>query len=345
LKVSSSVSNAGLLPGTPPKGCPLKLPPLSVVQSVSWERLEPLLENGFTIATSVAGRPGRTLVPPDVATCDACLAQLRDPADRRYRHPFITCTNCGPRYTIITGLPYDRPSTTMASFPLCVACAAEYDDPADRRFHAQPVACHDCGPTLALVEPGAEPLQRGAALARARELLAGGRIVAVKGIGGYHLACDATNPVAVQRLRERKQRGDKPFAVLLPDLDAAHAVVELDPAAAAVLASPARPIVLAPRSAAGSPVVEAVAPRSGQLGVMLPPSALHHLLFEPEPRPEPGSGPQCPLLTALVLTSGNLAGEPIATDDADALTRLAPNGQRAGDSPSRQRASSRTPFS
>ena len=295
-------------------------PPLSVVQSVTWERLEPLPENGFTIATSVAGRPGRTLVPPDVATCDACLAELRDPADRRYRHPFITCTNCGPRYTIITGLPYDRPSTTMASFPLCAACAAEYDDPADRRFHAQPVACHECGPTLALVEPGTEPLQRGAALARARVLLADGRIVTVKGIGGYHLACDATNPVAVQRLRERKQRGDKPFAVLLPDLDSARAVVELDPAAAAALASAARPVVVAPRAGAGSPVVAAVAPRSGQLGVMLPPSALHHLLFEPEP----GVGSERPLLTALVLTSGNLAGEPIATDDADALTRLAP---------------------
>ena len=298
-------------------------PPLSVVQSLTWEPLETLPENGFAIASSVAGRPGRTLVPPDVATCDACLAELRDPADRRYRHPFITCTNCGPRYTIITGLPYDRPSTTMAPFAMCTACAGEYADPADRRFHAQPVACHGCGPTLSLVEPGAVPLQREAALARARDLLAAGGIVAVKGIGGYHLACDATNPVAVQRLRERKQRGDKPFAILLPDLDAARAVVQLDPAGAALLASPARPIVLAPRAVTGSSVVEEVAPRSGRLGVMLPPSALHHLLFE-EPEPGVSGRPDGVRVTALVLTSGNLAGEPIATDDTDALARLAP---------------------
>ncbi|MFN8078051.1 MAG: carbamoyltransferase HypF [Kineosporiaceae bacterium] len=300
-------------------------PPLSVVESVSWQDVPTRPESGFTIAASdptASGSPGRrTLVPADVATCADCLAELTDPADRRYRHPFITCTNCGPRFTIITGLPYDRPMTTMAGFALCTDCAREYADPADRRFHAQPVACHACGPELEFVEPGHDPCHREAALARARQVLAAGGIVAVKGIGGYHLACDATDPQAVARLRRRKQRGDKPFAVLVPDLETARRIVEVDDVAAGLLSSPRRPIVLLPVAqwAAQLPyapvVADEVAPRVGRLGVMLPPSALHRLLFGLHDDPP---GPQ-----VLVLTSGNLAGEPIVTDDAAALERLA----------------------
>ena len=303
-------------------------PPLAVVESVVSREvaLEPAVPQGFQIVESVpasltSGAATRrpTLVPPDVATCRACLAELADPADRRYRHPFITCTHCGPRFTIVTGLPYDRPMTTMAGFPLCPDCSREYHDPTDRRFHAQPVSCHACGPRLELVgseaaHGGAEgPLLREQALARARQLLAQGRIVAVKGIGGYHLACDAGDEAAVQRLRRRKQRGDKPFAVLVRDVAAARRIARVDDTEAALLASPRCPIVLLRRlpAAAGEvSVAQAVAPGTGQLGLMLPPSALHLLLLG-----EDGS-------QALVLTSGNLAGEPIVTDDAEALTRL-----------------------
>jgi hydrogenase maturation protein HypF len=295
-------------------------PPLSAVESVEWTDLPVRPGTGFTIAAS-AGGAGRTLVPPDVATCDACLAELTDPTDRRYRHPFISCTACGPRFTIVTGLPYDRPTTTMAPFPMCAACRAEYTDPADRRFHAQPVACHDCGPVLELVGPegslagdGAGPVLREQALAAARALLAAGRVVAVKGLGGYHLACDATDPAAVARLRERKRRGDKPFAVLVPDLATARAVAHVGDVEAALLGSTRRPIVLVPRRSGDTTVAAQVAPGNADLGVMLPPTALHHLLLGlPGDRPGP---------RVLVLTSGNLAGEPIVTDDADALDRL-----------------------
>ena len=292
-------------------------PPLAEVAGVSWEPAEVLPRSGFVIEGSASGQ-GRTLVPADVATCADCLRELADPADRRYRHPFVTCTGCGPRFTIVTGLPYDRPLTTMARFALCDRCRAEYEDPADRRFHAQPVACHDCGPVLELVEPGAEALHREDALARARALLAAGKVVAVKGLGGYHLACDATNPAAVARLRERKRRGDKPFAVLVRDVDAARAVCHVEDAEAALLAAPRRPVVLLRRRAdAGDDadvVAEAVAPGNPDLGVTLPPTGLHHLLLG---LPGDPPGPQ-----VLVLTSGNLASEPIVTDDAEALVRL-----------------------
>jgi hydrogenase maturation protein HypF len=293
-------------------------PPLAVVESVTWQERPVRPAAGFTISASAAGQ-GRTLVPPDVATCSACLAELTDPADRRYRHPFITCTACGPRFTIVTGLPYDRPKTTMAAFGMCDRCRAEYGDPADRRFHAQPIACHDCGPTLELVAPGRAPLVREAALAQARALLAAGRVVAVKGLGGYHLACDATDPAAVARLRERKRRGDKPFAVLVADLVTARAVAHVDDAEAALLTSTRRPIVLVRRRAdideVGGPLVaDAVAPGNADLGIMLPPTALHQLLLG-LPGDPPGPG-------VLVLTSGNLSGEPIVTDDAAALDRL-----------------------
>ena len=295
-------------------------PPLAVVEQVAWTPLAARPGDGFVITAS-ASTAGRTLVPPDAATCPDCLAELRDPADRRFRHPFITCTNCGPRFTIVTGLPYDRPMTTMRGFPLCPHCAREYADPADRRFHAQPVSCHACGPALELVDVDGSVVHREAALARARALITDGLIIAVKGIGGYHLACDATNPGAVQRLRERKRRGGKPFAVLVPDLDTARAIARVGELEAELLTSPRTPVVLLRRRESGSAggpvggvVAEAVAPGNPDLGVMLPPSALHHLLLG---LPGDPPGPR-----VLVLTSGNLAGEPIVTDDADALARL-----------------------
>ncbi len=286
-------------------------PPLAQVVDVAEQEVATQGGTGFTIEASEGG-PGRTLASPDVALCEECRAELEDPADRRYRHPFITCTNCGPRFTIITALPYDRPSTTMAGFAMCAACRREYDDPSDRRFHAQPVACPDCGPTLELV--GADAHATGEeALAGARELLAAGRVVAVKGLGGYHLACDARDEAAVAELRRRKQRGDKPFAVMVRDLEVAAALVELDDDVRRLLTGPRRPIVLVPRRAghSGGEVAASVAPGHPDLGVLLPYTPLHVLLLE-------APGPD-----ALVMTSGNLSGEPIVTDDDEAVARLA----------------------
>ncbi len=283
-------------------------PPLAVVTAVESEDVPTRGDAGFTIRESERAA-GRTFVSPDVTICDDCLAELRDPDDRRYRHPFITCTHCGPRYTITTALPYDRPATTMSGFPMCPACAAEYTDPADRRFHAQTVCCPACGPRLRLVAPGRVTTYGDDALAESRSLLAAGAVVAVKGIGGYHLACDATSEGAVGMLRKRKQRGDKPFAVMVASLDDAGRLVELTPTEEALVASRGRPILLASRRQGA--VAEAVAPGQADLGVMLAYAPLHHLLLEP------------PAPTMLVMTSGNLAGEPIVTDDGEALTRLA----------------------
>ena len=290
-------------------------PPLAMVTEVRETDLAPEGGTGFTIAASSAGGPARTLASPDVATCADCLRELRDPADRRHRHPFLTCTNCGPRFTIITSLPYDRAATTMAAFAMCAACRAEYEDPADRRFHAQPIACPDCGPRLELrTADGAthpEPLRT------ARELLAAGRIVAVKGLGGYHLACDARDDAAVAELRRRKRRGGKPFAVLVADLDVARRLVTMTVGEERLLTGVRRSIVLlAKRTDGPAGVAEAVAPANPDLGLMLPYTPLHELLFG---LPGDPAGPD-----ALVLTSGNLAGEPIVTDDAEALRRLAP---------------------
>jgi hydrogenase maturation protein HypF len=290
-------------------------PPRARVERVTVLSLEPgpePLPRPFAIDESVSAAATDRLFPPDIATCDDCLRELFDPADRRYRYPFTNCTNCGPRATIIDELPYDRAQTTMRAFPLCPACEAEYRDPADRRFHAEPVACAACGPKLAWRPTGAPApvATEEAALAAAVRALREGAIVAVKGLGGYHLACDATDDAAVRRLRDRKRRWSKPFAVMVRDLAAAEALCRTGSLERRLLAGPARPIVLLQaRPAARRVLAPSVAAGNRRLGVFLPYTPLHHLLLAAVDRP-------------LVLTSGNLTDEPLATDDDDALGRL-----------------------
>ena len=292
-------------------------PPRARVERVTAWALDqqdgPDLAGAFVIEASRSAAASDRLFPPDIATCDACLAEVDDPADRRYRYPFTNCTNCGPRATIIDELPYDRAQTTMRAFPLCEACAAEYADPGNRRFHAEPVACPRCGPRLAYrrTEAPAPEAHEEAALAATVADLRAGSIVAVKGLGGYHLACDATDPAAVARLRDRKRRWAKPFAVMVRDLAAARALCHVTATEAALLTGPARPIVLLVARRRGTPALaQSVAAGNRRLGIFLPYTPLHHLLLEAVGRP-------------LVLTSGNLSDEPLATDDADAATRLA----------------------
>ena len=271
----------------------------------------------FAIRESPHGEVADAPVAPDTAVCPDCLRELRDPADRRFRYPFVNCTNCGPRFTIVRGVPYDRPLTTMAGFAMCPDCRAEYADPADRRFHAQPNACPVCGPRVSLLARDGEVVAQsgGAAdavtdpVTAAATALRDGAILAVKGIGGYHLACRADDEAAVAALRARKHREDKPFALMAADVAQAQRLVVLGDAERGLLEAPERPIVLAARRA-DAPVAAAVAPGAPELGVMLPYSPLHHLLLADTGAP-------------LVMTSGNVSDEPIAYRDADARARLA----------------------
>jgi hydrogenase maturation protein HypF len=284
-------------------------PPLAVIEHLSWERRPPRGEERVRIEHSEAGSDSPVFVSPDVAVCADCLAELFDPADRRYGYPFLNCTNCGPRLTIITGAPYDRPRTTMAGFAMCAACRAEYDDPADRRFHAQPTACPACGPQVRLPDAGGRPVTTADPLGSLVAALHAGQIAAVKGLGGYHLVCDARNAAAVAELRRRKHRDEKPFAVMAADLAAVESLAVVGPQEKDLLRSPRAPIVLL-RKRVPNPVAEEVAPGNPWLGVMLPYTPLHHLLLRRAGRP-------------LVMTSGNRSDEPIAHQDADALERLA----------------------
>ena len=292
-------------------------PPLARIERVSTQALQPDGSSGFSIAPSDATGQRSTLVSADTAPCDDCLRELADPADRRFGYPFINCTNCGPRFTIVRDVPYDRALTTMAGFAMCAQCAAEYHDPADRRFHAQPTCCPACGPRLALTDAAGTPLP-GDPITAAVRLLRQGQVLAIKGVGGYHLAVDARNESAAAALRERKHREDKPFAIMVADVAAARELCEVDEAAGSLLTSSRRPIVLLPRrpsagqGSAGQPgadVALAVAPGNRHLGVMLPYTPLHHLLLGLAVGP-------------IVLTSGNSSDEPIVYADADAVPRL-----------------------
>jgi len=285
-------------------------PPLARIERISTRSLGLTGEGPFVIAPSQLGGQRRTLVSADSATCADCLRELADPADRRYRYPFINCTNCGPRFTIVRDVPYDRPLTTMNAFAMCERCAAEYHDPADRRFHAQPVCCPDCGPSLSLVAASTDPPSDDP-IGAAAGLLRAGKVLAVKGLGGYHLMIDAGNEAAAAALRARKHREDKPFALMVPDLATARALCAVDDVAAELLTCARRPIVLLPRRPGpGRLVAPAVAPGNRQLGLMLPYTPLHHLLLDAMARP-------------VVATSGNVSDEPIAFRDSDARTRLA----------------------
>jgi hydrogenase maturation protein HypF len=286
------------------------------IRSTSCEATPASLERDFRIDPSEADASAGVALPPDLATCDACVRELFDPNDRRYRYPFLNCTHCGPRLTIVTGAPYDRERTVMAAFPLCDACRAESEDPSDRRFHAQPIACPACGPRLSFLDAEGAAVSGTEPVAAAVAAIRRGAIVAIKGLGGYHLACDAAREDAVTRLRERKHRDEKPFALMVADVAAAAALCALGPAERALLESPARPIVLLDRSDAGDgpAIAPAVAPGMTTLGLMLPYTPLHHLLLRD--LSEGGA------TGVLVMTSGNRSDEPIAYLDPEALAQL-----------------------
>ncbi len=281
-------------------------PAAAAITDIDVTVAEPSGLEDFTIQASRSGPRPSAPISPDLAVCARCLAELFSPADRRFGYPFINCTDCGPRYSIVTQVPYDRASTTMAAWIMDPACDREYHDPVSRRFHAQPNACPACGPGVVLVDGAAASRDSTEAIARAATLLRDGRILAVKGLGGYHLACDAGNRAAVAELRDRKYRKEKPFALMARDLSTARTLVRLTPEAEAMLAGPAAPIVLAPARV----TLAGVAPDTDELGVMLPYTPLHHLLFA-------AGAPD-----VLVMTSGNHSSEPIAYRDEDARERL-----------------------
>ncbi len=314
-----------------------ELPPLARIDSIDEERRDPQGFLTFEIIHSEPIEGAFIPISPDVSICPDCLKELFDPVDRRYRYPFINCTNCGPRFTIITDIPYDRPNTTMASFPLCPECSAEYNDPLDRRFHAQPVACPTCGPKVWLEMSGQRSAISGQqsavssqptgdeAILETQRLLASGRIVAVKGLGGFHLACDATNPAAVSELRRRKLRVDKPFAVMMLDVATIAKHCFISEAERELLESRQRPIVIL-RRRRGSAINPEVAPGQDTIGVMLPYTPLHYLLLTTNDRQAkkqntPAPYPPSPVLI-MIMTSGNLSEEPIAPDNEEARQRL-----------------------
>ena len=289
-------------------------PPLSHIEQVNEEILQPNGDDQFIIVHSESRNEGNTLLSPDVCVCADCLEETFDPADRRYRYPFTNCTNCGPRFTIIQDIPYDRSNTSMAMFPMCADCQEEYENPLDRRYHAQPNACPVCGPQVWLETAGAEGVvtaERDAALVAAQNLLAEGKVVAVKGLGGFHLACDASSDAALTLLRERKGRVDKPFAVMARDLDTVRRFAALSDDEAALLTSRERPIVLL-KERPDSPLSHLVAPGNRLVGVMLPYTPLHHLLLDSS----------LFRIAVLVMTSGNLSDEPIVKADDLARRQL-----------------------
>ncbi len=291
-------------------------PPQAVIERVETNLLPPVGYSSFIVEASREGDEF-VLISPDICICADCLNELRNSHDRRWAYPFINCTNCGPRFTIISDIPYDRPKTTMSAFTMCPRCDEEYHNPADRRFHAQPNACALCGPRLELATNGTRPAEappREEPIESVRRLLTEGAIVAAKGLGGFHLACDATNAGAVATLRERKQRVDKPFAVMSLDVDTVRRYCEVSEGEAQLLESPARPIVLLRRKP-GSPIAAEAAPANNNLGVMLPYTPLHYLLLSDGATPAP---------LALVMTSGNMSEEPIAIGNQEALERLSP---------------------
>lgn len=315
------------------KDIPVKVPPLARIDSIEHHCIEPLRETDFTIKATDRSERVRTLISPDMATCPDCLRELLDPKDKRYLYPFINCTNCGPRFTIIEEMPYDRPFTTMREFVMCGECQAEYEDPRNRRFHAQPNACPECGPAVRLTDGkgqtvlavngairvdsgsespvGATDLPAWALpVIRLRVELADGKVAGVKGLGGYHLVADAFNATAVMTLRARKHRPDKPLAVMMPDLQTVEQFCEVSPEERKLLESPSRPIVLLRWKAKGQDgIALEVAMKESRLGVMLPYTPLHHMLFDER-------------LKVLVMTSGNMSGEPIIYDDDEAVKRL-----------------------
>jgi hydrogenase maturation protein HypF len=284
-------------------------PPLAKITGLAMADLPCNDDREFRIAASRRGEAVHTLISPDVAVCDDCLREMLDPQDRRYRYPFINCTNCGPRFTIVHDIPYDRPHTSMSAFPMCPACRAEYEDPLNRRFHAQPNACWDCGPRLQLWNRAGQSICVQNPLAGAITAIREGRVVAVKGLGGFHLVADATNAEGVALLRERKRRVEKPFAVMVPAVASARRFCEVSKEEEGALVSVQRPIVLL-RRAAPSVIAAGVAPHNRDLGIFLPYTPLHHLLFHEGK------------FDALVMTSGNLSEEPIAIDNDEAFTRL-----------------------
>ena len=302
---------------------PIEAPPLARITHLAARETAPRGEEEFRILPSRGGEDRRVLISPDVAICDDCRRELFDPSDRRFHYPFINCTNCGPRYTIVRDIPYDRARTSMAVFPMCADCRREYEDPLDRRFHAQPNACWKCGPQVELWNAAGAVVHKEDSrfriqdsgndatdpIAAAAARLRAGCVVAVKGLGGFHLAADATNRAAVRRLREGKRRVEKPFAIMVPSLEAAGEVAQLDAGARALLSSPERPIVLL-RKRLPAPLADLVAPFNLEYGVFLPYTPLHYLLLE------------AGRFQALVMTSGNVSEEPIAIDNAEAVSRL-----------------------